>query len=140
MRLPIKNKAYQLLEQYCDGYNRRDLTFLSSLFTQECNVWGSGPDEYRVGINALEMQHQRDWAQSEKGEIQIVSYISPPDDAPWAAMIGRAIITIGGVVHQFDHLRGTITLAQENGLWKIAHMHASFPDFRNAPGGSFPQV
>ena len=140
MRLPEKNTAIQLLEQYCEAYKQRDLPTILKIFTKDCNVWGTAIDEYRVGLEALETQHYRDWSQSDKNEIRIVSFIPTSIDAHFAAAICKAVITIDGKEHIFDHLRGTIGVSKEDGVWKIAHMHASFPDFRNAQDESFPKV
>ena len=61
-------------------------------------------------------------------------------DALWAAATCRATIVIEGASYIFDNLRGTITLDEENGLWKISHIHSSFPDVRQSVGNSFPKV
>lgn len=140
MKLPQKNKAEQLFEQYCDAYKKRDLSTLRDLFTKDCNVWGTAIDEYRTGLKELEIQHQRDWSQSEKGEILIVAWVPTSTDAQFAAAVCKAMITIDGKENIFEHLRGTLTIKKEDGIWKIAHMHASFPDFRNLENGSFPDI
>lgn len=132
------NSAKQLLNQFCHGYKNRDLTYLLSLFTQNATMWGSGLDEYRVGLTQIKEQLERDWSQSEQGEIEIISYTPDSNDSLWTAALCTAKVTIDGKQHMFEHLRGTIILENENGNWKIAHMHASFPDFRNAENGSFP--
>ncbi len=138
MKLPEKNPAEKIFNQFCDSYKKRDLTALLNLFTTHTNLWGSGLDEYRVGIKQIEEQLKRDWSQSEKGEIEVVSFVPTPKDACWTAAVCKAKITIDGKEHVFEHLRGTIVIAKENNTWKISHMHASFPDYRNAEQGSFP--
>jgi hypothetical protein len=55
-----------------------------------------------------------------------------------AAALCRAKITVDGKEHFFEHLRGTLVMERENEIWKISHMHASFPDYRNAENESFP--
>lgn len=138
MKLPEKKPAEQLFKQVCEGYKKRDLDFLLNLFSKNINLWGSGLDEYRVGLKQLEEQLKRDWTQSEKGEIAVISFVPTPPHALWAAAICQAKITIAGKEYIFEHLRGTIIIEQEDRLWKIAHMHASFPDYRNAENASFP--
>lgn len=130
--------AEKLLRQFCEGYKKRDLPFLLSLFTQNANLWGSGLDEYREGLKDIETQLLRDWSQSEQGEIEIIHFIPAPQKAPWAAAMCKAHITIDGTNHTFEHLRGTLIAEEENGVWKISHTHCSFPDYRNAKNGSFP--
>lgn len=108
------------------------------LFTVNSNQWGTAEDEYLKGINDIQKQLERDWGQSEKSEIHIQSFVEFPLDANWAAAVCQVRITTGGKEHIFDHLRGTIIIERENDIWKIAHMHASFPDYRNEAGSSFP--
>ncbi|MES2217761.1 MAG: nuclear transport factor 2 family protein [Pseudomonadota bacterium] len=138
MKLPEKKLAEQLLTKFCDGYKNRDLPGLLKLFTKNTNMWGSGVDEYRVGLKQVEEQLKRDWSQSEKGEIEIVSFVPAPVDALWAAAVCNAKLTIEGKEYTFEHLRGTIVIEKDEDGWKISHMHASFPDYRNAEHGSFP--
>lgn len=138
MKIQDKKPAEQLFKQFCEGYANRNLPFLLSLFTQNTNVWGSGIDEYRVGIRDMEEQLRRDWSQSEQAKIEIIQFVPTLDHSLWAAAICQARITIKGEDYLFEHLRGTLTIENENGDWKIAHMHCSFPDYRNAENGSFP--
>lgn len=138
MKMPPKKIANEVFKQFCNGYNNRDLPCLLNLFSKNINLWGSGLDEYRIGLKQVEEQLKREWSQSEKGEIEIVSFVTTAIDVLWAAAICQAKITINGKEHIFEHLRGTIVIENENGNWKISHMHASFPDYRNAENASFP--
>jgi hypothetical protein len=138
MKIQDKKPAEQLFKQFCEGYANRNLTFLLSLFSQNTNVWGSGVDEYRVGIKEMEEQLRRDWSQSEQAKIEVIRFVPTPEQSLWTAAICQARITIKGEEYLFEHLRGTLTIENENGDWKIAHMHCSFPDYRNAENGSFP--
>ena len=137
MKMP-ESPAEQLLRQFCEGHKKRDLPFLLSLFTRNSNMWGSGLDEYREGIKEIEMQILRDWSQSEHAEIEIIKFVPVPQNALWAAAFCNAHVTIEGKRHTFEHLRGTVIAEKEDGVWKIAHSHCSFPDYRNVENGSFP--
>lgn len=130
--------AEQLLKKFKDAYKNRDIKSMMDLFTEKSNMWGTGIDEYRVGLKQIAAQLQRDWSQSEKAEMEIVSLVATPEDALWAAAVCRAKVTVDGKEHIFEDLRGTITVENVNGSWKILHMHASFPDYRNAENSSFP--
>ena len=138
MKLQEKKLAEKIFYKFCEGYMTRDLSALLNLFTKNINMWGSGLDEYRVGLKQVEEQLKRDWSQSEKSEIEVLSFVPTPIDALWTAAICNAKVTIDGNEHIFEHLRGTLVIEKENGTWKISHMHASFPDYRNADNGSFP--
>ncbi|QMT61851.1 nuclear transport factor 2 family protein [Legionella sp. PC997] len=138
MNILEKKPAEKLFKQFCEGYEQRIASLLLSLFSQNTNVWGSGVDEYRVGLKEIEEQLRRDWSQSEQGKIEIIHFVPTPDEALWAAAICRARMIIEGKEYLFEHLRGTLTIEKEDGVWKIAHMHCSFPDYRNPANGSFP--
>ena len=127
-----------LLTQFCQAYNQRNLPAALALFHPEATLWGSGLDEYRTGLKEIEMQLQRDWQQSEAGEIEIISFAPTKEASLWAAVIARAKITIEGRVFVFENLRGTVCIEQTAGAWKIAHFHSSFPDMRNPENHSFP--
>lgn len=138
MKATEKRIAQEIFIQFCEKYKNRDLPAMLDLCTKNINMWGSGIDEYRVGLQEVREQLQRDWSQSEKAEIEILSFVPTPNDALWTAALCKAKVTIDGKEHMFEHLRGTIVIEKENSLWKISHMHASFPDYRNAVNGSFP--
>lgn len=138
MKIPEKKPAEQLFNKFCQGYKNRDLAALLKLFTKNINMWGTGLDEYRVGLKQVEEQLKRDWSQSEKSEIEVVSFVPTSNEFLWVGAICNAKITVDGREHIFEHLRGTLIVEEENGEWKISHMHASFPDYRNAENGSFP--
>jgi hypothetical protein len=140
MIIPKTNPAEILFNQFCEHYKKRDAKALLSLFTTNVNCWGTAKDEYRVGIKQLEEQLSRDWSQSEQGEIEIVSFVRAPKDATWAAAVCNIKLKINGKDEIFPDFRGTLVIEKENGAWKIAHMHASFPDYRNAENNSFPRV
>jgi ketosteroid isomerase-like protein len=137
----IHNIAEEMLLQFCNAYNKRDLEATLKLFTQNSTIWGTGKDEYVVGVAALKDQLKREWSQAEKSEIQLASHlISGQEDSLWAAGIFTTSITVDGITNNFHELRGTIILAKEDGKWKIAHMHSSFPDIRQHDGESFPDL
>ena len=137
MKIP-ERPAEQLFRQFCEAYKKRDLPFLLSLFTRNSNMWGSGLDEYRENLKEIEIQLLRDWTQSDQSEIKIIKFVPTSQDAFWAAAICNAHVMIDGIKHSFEHLRGTLIAEKEDGTWKIAHTHCSFPDYRNAENSSFP--
>ncbi|OCH97979.1 hypothetical protein A8135_01795 [Legionella jamestowniensis] len=134
----VEKSTEQLFRQFCEGYKKRDLHFLINLFTKNSTMWGSGLDEYREGLKEIEMQLLRDWNQSEYSEIEIIRFIPTSQNALWTAAICTAYVIIDGTKYTFEHLRGTLIAEKEEGVWKIAHTHCSFPDYRNAENGSFP--
>ena len=128
----------KLFKNFCAGYKNRDLPYLLSLFTKNATLWGTGIDEYRYGLKALETQLIRAWSQSEQSEIDIINFNPTPEHAFWASANCSAKLWIDGQHYILEHLRITICIDEEDHAWKIAHMHASFPDFRIPRNASFP--
>lgn len=135
-----KTTAQELLIKFCELYNERNLAAIMDLFTKSPSLWGTAAAEYRVGRLAIEGQLKRDWSQSDKSEININYFVHTQPEALWAASVNEALIVIKGQEYKFSDLRGTVIIEKEDGKWKIAHMHCSFPDYRNEEGGSFPGV
>lgn len=138
MKLLRKSLAQEILESFCEGYNHRNLKQTLALFTFNANIWGTAEEEYITGRENMRKQLERDWSQSEKSEIHVKLFVPTAGNTTWAAAICQAKITLHGKEHIFDHLRGTIIIEKEENMWRIAHMHSSFPDYRNASNNSFP--
>ncbi len=139
MKVLSHHNAHRLFLEFCKAYTERDLQKTLSLFSKKAHLWGTGEDESRQGLVEIEAQLKRDWSQSETGKLEIISWIEPvSEEALWAAGVCRATVVIEGVSHVLENLRGTIMIEKEEGLWKISHSHASFPDVRQSTGESFP--
>ena len=94
MKLPERNLAQEMLAAFCRGYKNRDLPGLLKLFAENVHLWGSGRDEYRIGLKQVEEQLKRDWSQSEKAEIEILSFVPTPKNALWAAAFARQALQL----------------------------------------------
>ena len=130
--------AKSLIQQFCEYYKTRNMNKVLSLFTKNSYMLGSAVDESRYGLDAIQTQLNRDWSQSEKAAIEIITFQPAPIDAPWCTVFARAHITVNNENFCVDHLRGSIYIFKQNGAWKIAHMHSSFADNRNPENNSFP--
>lgn len=133
-----KEKLSQLFHAFCTAYQARDLDKVLHLFTGDAMMVGSAIDEERHGLSACKEQFERDWSQSDKGEIHIEAMVTGSDDDLWAYATTTARVIIDGETHQFGNLRGSIVAKEESGELKISHMHCSFPDLRNPEAHSFP--
>ncbi|MFI4983918.1 MAG: nuclear transport factor 2 family protein [Rickettsiales bacterium] len=131
--------AQQLLTQFINGYNARDMQTTLGLFKEDFSGWGSAKDEYWLGKSAMETQLARDWSQAEFGEI-IVNFFAPNSNDNWAAADCSVKLVVSGQALYVEHLRGSIVADNTEGEWKIAHFHTSFPDARNEDGSSFPSI
>ncbi len=139
MKKPFNN-AEQFFFHFCEAYGARSLATMLELFTPNATLIGTVCDEHRIGLKEIEAQLQRDWSQSEQGAIVIASFFPSPSSGLWASALCHTTIIIDGQSHHFENLRGSIVIEEVEKDWKIAHMHASFPDLRSPKGYSFPQT
>src|SRR5215216_5063235 len=81
------------LQQWKDAYSRRDVDGALAVMAPDADVVGigTGPDEWRVGLEAFKAQLERDFAQSEALSVNyeplVVSEAGP---VVWVA--GRATV------------------------------------------------
>jgi len=141
------NPAERLFQQFWEGYNTRDLERIHGLCLPNIHMWGSAEDEDLRGLPAVEAQLKDDWKKSEKGSINIAHRIlSTSRDPQWAAALCTATFWIknekGGLdEHILKNYRCTVNIEKDNdGAWKIAHIHGSLPDARTLENLSTPEV
>ncbi|HHF0525038.1 TPA: nuclear transport factor 2 family protein [Legionella anisa] len=127
MQLKQLTVAQQLFKRFCYGYNERDLNYLRSLFSGVVIMWGSGIDEYRIGILQIEEQFLWDWEQYDDSQIKLLTFIPTMPNSFWAGAHCEIKIWIDSKNYDFQNLRSTICIDLENDAWKITHLHISFP-------------
>lgn len=101
--------------------------------------WGTGKDERFVGLSHFLKFVARDFEQSDSAQLKLLdAYTVVHENFSWVAVDLEVKISIKGVEHRLENLRGTVVLAKENGAWLIEHMHASWPCVNQEEGQSFP--
>lgn len=124
------NPAERLLRQFWEGYNKRDLACIRSLCLPNIQMLGAAADEYLVGLKEVEAKFELDWRQSEKSSVDVVHCAPGSSDALWIAALCTAKFTIRNQEHVFENFRCTLAVEKQGNTWKIAHVHASFPEIR----------
>lgn len=128
----------EIFLKFCNYLNERNMESLLSLFKEDATVIGTGRDEYRIGINEIKAQFERDWSQSEKGHFEMTKHVhSSKDGLSWGSCEFVAKITIDGKEHIFPYLRASIFLEKDGSDIKISHLHSSFADPIQDEGKSF---
>ena len=131
-----------MLDQFAEGYARRDKNAILALFSPDPDMLciGSGADEWRVGLGALEAQVGRDLAQM---QTMAVTYANPLVSAAgpvaWVATECTVDVTAEGKQGRVTG-RFTGVLEQRNGKWLFAQTHFSLPAAGQAPGQSLPSL
>ncbi|KTD66982.1 MULTISPECIES: nuclear transport factor 2 family protein [Legionella] len=129
MQLKQLTVAQQLFKRFCYGYNERDLNYLRSLFSNDITMWGTGIEDYRIGTAQIEEQFLRDWQQYDDSQIKLLTFSPIPPNSYWASALCEVQIWIESKNYDFQNLRGTICIDLENDVWKITHLHISFPRY-----------
>jgi ketosteroid isomerase-like protein len=128
------------LEAFADSYQKRDLPGVSAAFADEPDIliYGTGADEKRIGLQEIQAQAERDWAQAD--EISVAfdwTSVSAADGVAWAAVDGAFLGTVGGQSMRMP-MRSTFVLTNRGGRWLIVQAHMSVPAPGQAEGASYP--
>jgi len=127
----LKSKpAERLLRQFLEGYNKRDLAYIRNLCLPNIQMLGVAVDGCLVGLKEVEAQFEINWSQSEKSSIDVMHCIPGSSDALWTAALCTAKFTIKDQQHILENFRCTLAVEKQDDTWKIAHVHASFPEVR----------
>lgn len=136
------NQLKSLVHDWIRAYESRDLALVRSLFTDSPMAfhYGTGVDERIAGLSGMLKQFERDWSQSEKGQLELVDFRceSFEDRFGWLTCEVVPTITIAGKAHKFPVLRCSIVAVKSGDNWRIAHSHASWPYSEQKEGESFP--
>jgi uncharacterized protein (TIGR02246 family) len=127
------------LQQWKDAYTRRDLDGALAVIAPDADVVGigTGPDEWRVGPEAVKAQLERDFAQSEALSVDYEPLVVS-EAGPVAWVAGQATVQ-ARVDGQDLTLTGRFTavLEQRDDRWLLMQTHFSLPAAEQAEGRSF---
>jgi ketosteroid isomerase-like protein len=129
-----------ILEQFKQAYEQRNMEHLLALFASDPDVVtiGTGADEKRVGLAEIQMQVERDWAQSEATSLEWGwSSVSAAGSVAWVAADAVGSIKVGGQEMHLP-LRITFVLEHRGDRWLFVQMHTSIPALEETEGESFP--
>jgi uncharacterized protein (TIGR02246 family) len=136
----IEAEVKAVLTNLTDSYQKRDLEGLMACFAPDSDTvfYGTGADEKRIGPAEIQIQAQRDWAQTEAISMAL-DWISVSAAGPvaWAAVDGAFKIRAGGQAFTMP-ARVTFVLEKRGGRWLVVHGHFSAPAVGQAEGESIP--
>lgn len=130
-----------VLDTLAEGYAKRDLTLLRSAFAPDPDVvmYGTGADEKRVGLAAIQAQAERDWSQSEASSMTYGwTSVSAAGSVAWAAT-DAAVNVKAGDQEMTLPARITFVLEKRGERWLIVQAHFSLPAAGQTEGESFPR-
>lgn len=123
------SEIQSILDKFREGYGKKDIDILLSLFDPDPNVLviGTGEDEKRTGLEEIKIQFERDFSQSEELTVEFKNVaISQQDSVCWIAADTHVYLSVQGrAMHVF--LRFTGVLANRDGLWLFVQTHFSLP-------------
>jgi ketosteroid isomerase-like protein len=139
---PIYTEVKAALDDWSESYIRRDIKRLLEHIAPEPEVtmFGTGLDERRSGLNAIKLQAERDWAQTDAaafifGTPVIGSTLN--GDVAWVAADMTFRVEAGGNEMAFPG-RFTGTFEKRSGKWLVVQAHFSLPAAQDE-GESVPQ-
>jgi ketosteroid isomerase-like protein len=130
----------EVLLRFAESYQRRDLEGLLAHVApdQDVIMYGTGPDEKRVGPSEIQKQAERDWAQTDEIAMAFdwIS-VSAADSVAWAAADGRFKAKVNGQEMSMP-ARLTCVFERRNGDWLMVQSHFSTPAAGQDEGDSLP--
>ena len=130
----------RVLYAFADAYSQRDLDGVMAHFAPGDTpvLFGTGPDERRMGYEQIRAQIQRDFDQSEAITITWSWHtISVSGRIAWVAAEAQVVARVEGHDLQVP-LRVSFVCEQRKQEWLVVQGHLSSPMPGQAPGHSFP--
>jgi uncharacterized protein (TIGR02246 family) len=127
------------VQRLTEAYAKRDLQALLGCFAADDDVllYGTGPDEKRVGLREIRAQVERDWAQADATAISLGwTSISAAGPTAWVAADGAFVFKVNGQSETVP-ARASLVLEKRDGKWLIVHSHFSRPSMDQEEGQSY---
>ena len=124
-----QKQVTRTLEEFTDAYAVRDLDRFLACFSSDGDVviYGTGPDEKRLGLDQIRTQVARDWSQSESASITFQwTAISSSGVVAWVAADGFIHFRVNNRDGSIP-VRMTFVLENHDGAWLIVQSHFSIP-------------
>jgi ketosteroid isomerase-like protein len=129
-----------VMGRMAEGYAKRDTGLLRSTFAPDADVvmYGTGADEKRIGLDEVQLQAERDWAQTDDADITYGwTSVSAAGSVAWAATDAAFNLKAGGEEMSLP-ARITFVLERRGDAWLVVQAHFSLPAGGQAEGESFP--
>jgi class 3 adenylate cyclase/ketosteroid isomerase-like protein len=127
------------MDRFIEGYANRDVQSITGLYAPDDDVllFGTGPDEKRVGLAEIKSQLERDFSQTEAAAITLErAKVWARGPVAWMAVETIISWETGGSEFSIP-LRWTIVLEKRNEKWLWVHSHTSITAGQSE-GQSFP--
>ncbi|HHD82873.1 MAG: nuclear transport factor 2 family protein [Candidatus Cloacimonetes bacterium] len=129
-----------ILEGLWMAYEQRDVQKIKQYMPEDGNILfiGTGRDERVESIDEYLKAIERDFAQSEKLEVELKNFSADSaGSVAWAAVDLDAKVTVKRKTYPL-FVRFTAVLEHIGGSWLFRQMHLSFPSDEQNEGESFP--
>ena len=129
-----------IMEGYWMAYEQRDIDKMLSYHPKDREILliGTGKDEVFDTLEGYREGLERDFAQSDKVEIEIRNFTADSSgNVAWVSLNHFAKVTIKGKEHELI-TRYTAVLEFIDGKWYIVQSHLSFPLEEQKKEESFP--
>jgi len=119
-----------VIDRFFEAYSSRRLEACMDCFSSSGDVfaYGSARGEKRIGLEAIRLQLEQDWAQSQDTQLRV--NWRKVDEAGVVSWIAADVIgntKISGNEMEIE-ARATFVLRREGSDWKIVQMHFSLPN------------
>lgn len=118
-----------VIDRFFAGYSSRQLEACMDCFSSSGDVfaYGSAIGEKRIGLDAIRLQLEQDWAQSQETYLKVIwRKVDEAGAVSWIAADVAGNTKISGNQLAIE-ARATFVLRREFSHWKIVQMHFSVP-------------
>lgn len=129
-----------VLARFSESYAKQDREGMLACLAPDPDVvlFGTGADERRIGLAEIQLQAERDWAQTEAISMDFDwMSVSAAGPVAWAAVEGAFQIRAGGQEFRMP-ARATFVLEKRDTHWLIVQSHFSTPAAGQQEGDSLP--
>jgi ketosteroid isomerase-like protein len=136
----VYSEVKAALDNLVDSYASRDIKRLLSCIAPDTDVimYGTGVDEKRLGLAGIQVQAERDWAQTDAGSFILNEpMISAAGTIAWVSSDIVFRVELGGQAMAFPG-RFTGVLEKRGDRWLVVQAHFSLPAAGQAEGDSVP--
>ncbi len=123
------DNIHLVLDKFREGYSKKDISILLSLFAPDSDVLviGTGEDEKRTGLAEIKLQFEQDFYQSDRLQVEFKNVaVSQLGEVCWVAGDTHVYLTVQNQPVEV-RLRFTGVLENRDGDWLFVQTHFSLP-------------
>ncbi|MEZ4667284.1 MAG: nuclear transport factor 2 family protein [Anaerolineae bacterium] len=127
-----------VMNEFLNVWASRDMDALMSYWSPNATLYGTGMDEKRVGKDEVQLQIERDFAQSEEFSCTLDwNQVGTNGNVAWIASDVTLMVKVPGAHEMSVPARLSTVMQNYDGRWLFEHFHLSVAAAGQDEGESF---